>query len=77
MTVDMMSSEESDPENDNSMVVKPLPWRSALVEEFFESLDSQIKSCRSSQSVRQSKPRVQGEPSTRLQPSDIPKWAYQ
>ena len=75
MITDMMSSEESDPEDENSMIVKSLPWRASLVDEFYDSLDSQMQSGRSSQSVRQSKNRVLGEPSTRPQPSGIPKWA--
>ena len=76
MTTEMMSSEESDPEDENSMVVRPLLWRSTLVDEFYEPLDSQMKSCRLSLSVYQSKYHIQGEPSTRPQPADIPKWAY-
>ena len=39
MIADMRSSEESDHENDNRMVVNPLLWRSALVDEFFDPLD--------------------------------------
>ena len=36
-----MSSEESDP---NSMIVRTLPWRASLVDEFYEFLDPQVKS---------------------------------
>ena len=75
MIADMMSSEESDVEDENSIIVRPLQWRASLVDKFCESFDSQMKSCRSSQSVCQSKHHVQGEPSTRPWPSDIPKWA--
>ena len=37
MMVDMMSSEESDPEDENSMLVRSLPWRASLVDEFYDS----------------------------------------
>ena len=75
LNADMMSSEESDPSDDNSMIVRSLPWRASLVDEFYDALDSQMQSGRSSQSIRQSKRRVQGGPSTRPQPSTVPKWA--
>ena len=39
MTVDYMSSEESEEENDHSLVVHPLAWRSREVRETFSSLD--------------------------------------
>ena len=41
MMVDM-SSEESDPEDENSMLVRSLPWRASLVDKFYDSLDSQM-----------------------------------
>ena len=33
---DLMSSEESDEENENNIIVRPLPWRSNLVDEYFQ-----------------------------------------
>ena len=59
MIAELMSSEESDSESENSI---RLPWRSTLVDEFFTALIAQITSSRSSQSVCQSK-RVEGPPS--------------
>ena len=37
MIVDMMSSEENDPEDENSMIVRSLPRRASLVDEFYDS----------------------------------------
>ena len=40
MTVDLMSSEESESDSDEAtFIVRPLPWRSSKVNSFFESLD--------------------------------------
>ena len=35
-----MSSEESDDADDSTIIVKPLPWRSEKVTDFFQKLDS-------------------------------------
>ena len=71
----MMSSEDSD-EEENVNFVKPLPWRSAIVEEFFYDLDEQYVSGKSAQAKRQTKDRVQGtEPSSRTAPEGMPRWA--
>lgn len=76
MTADFMSSEESGYENGEAVnVVKELPWRSLAVEEFFDSLDSQLKDEKSPQAKRQTKRRVKGSTSTRKVPSKMPKWA--
>ena len=74
LITDMMSSEESDEENINC--VKPLPWRSAIVEEFFYDLDEQYISGKSAQAKRQTKERIQGSvPSSRSPPAGMPRWA--
>ena len=51
---DLISSEESDEEND-SIVVKPLPWRAQKVTEFFKKLDVLIDEEKTSQAKRQRK----------------------
>lgn len=38
MIADFMSSEESDDDN-NAIIVKPLPWQSPKVAEFMQNLD--------------------------------------
>ena len=40
LVADTMSSEESDGADDDSIVVKPLPWRSSKVTDFFQNLDT-------------------------------------
>ena len=81
---EMISSEEDndDEEGDESesdvFVVRPLPWRSTAVDNFFKSLDAHSKSRKTKQAVRQMKSRVLGAPSSRPKPLDkgIPKWAF-
>ena len=53
----MMSSEESGGEDSDSdvIIVRPLPWRSARVNDFFASLDDNTKFHMSSQAKRQTK----------------------
>ena len=58
MCADVMSSEESDVENDGIVLVKELPWRSQLVSDFFGSLDDRISEGKTSQAIRQRKKRV-------------------
>ena len=66
MIMDMMSSEESNPDDRNSIIVRSLPWRACLVDEFFEALR-----CSPVVHLNQSKL----VPSTRPHPSTIPNWA--
>ena len=71
-----MSSEESGNEDGEEVnIVMELPWRSSLVDEFFESLDSQLMSEKSAQAKRQTKRRVKGQNSLRPAPCDAPGWA--
>ena len=77
--IELMSSEESCEEDEDTICVKPLPWRSQKFEEFLQRLDSCTSSKKSSMSKRQSKNRIVGDTSTRPQPgspSDIPAWVF-
>ena len=56
MTIDLMSSEESDKEED-VIVVRPLNWRSKGTEKMIKTLDDVILKKRSEQSKRQLKKR--------------------
>ena len=70
MKINMMSSEESDSEdpNNDDIIVKPLEWRSAIVNRFLSKLDDQA--------IRQHKHRVMARTSSeRGLPKGIPKWA--
>ena len=69
-----MSSEESE---DDSIIVHPIPWRSAYVSRMFAKIDAYTINKKSSQAKRQMKSRVVGRPSTRprLTSPDVPDWA--
>ena len=72
----MMSSEESDLENDDVIIVKPLPWRSPRVDKVFHELDAANENAKSKQAVRQKRKRVTGTASSdRPKPDNLPKWA--
>lgn len=76
MRVEVMSSEESE---DDLIKVKPLPWRSTRVKDFFQSLDEHQYNDKSAQAKRQMKRRVLGEVSTRPKPAaelGIPSWVF-
>lgn len=76
MSPDAMSSEESDPENDGIVLVKELPWRSQLVNDFFASLDEKIDESKTPQAKRQRKKRVLSViESCRVPVPGLPKWA--
>ena len=75
---DMMSSEESDGDDDNSIIVKPLPWRSSKISEFFKNLDiigAEGKTC---QAIRQRCQRfISSAPSHHPKPTASQAgWAY-
>jgi len=72
ITNDMMSSEESGP--DDSIIVHPLPWRSQHVDNMFEKVDRYNDGKRSPQARRQMKRRILGDLSSREAPQ-LPKWA--
>ena len=69
-----MSSEESGDE-ENTIIVRPLPWRTDLVNKFFQNLDARSTEEKSSQARRQQKVRVPGTPSARLISETLPSWA--
>lgn len=72
----MMSSEESGKEDSEEVnIVMELPWRSGIIDEFFQSLDSQLTLEKSAQAKRQRKRRIKGASSTRPEPSSVPRWA--
>lgn len=75
---DMMSSEDDDDEDGEVMIVRQLPWRSSILNNFFLKLDDQSKSQKSSQARRQMKRRVLGLASGRPKPvnKEIPQWAF-
>ena len=73
---EIMSSEESDMENDNVITVKPIDWRAERVRAFLHCLDSKITTAESAQSKRQRKQRVDSsESSNRIKPPTLPDWA--
>ena len=70
----MISSKEN--EDNGAIAIKPLPWRSELVSEFFEVLDSELMKDCSSQAKRQiKKSKISEKPSSREKPSSMPPWA--
>ena len=73
---EMMSSEESDVENDDIITVKPISWRAERVRTFLHRLDSKVTTAKSAQSKRQRKQRVESsENSNRVKPATLPDWA--
>ena len=80
LVVGMMSSEESDPENEEIISVKLLPWRTEKISTFFHLLDSKVQTLKSVQAKRQRKDRVVSSIySLRSKPAGIqyklPDWA--
>ena len=73
----MMSSEESDSDpNNDDIIIKPLEWRSAIVNRFLSKLDEKLIETRSPQATRQHKCRIKSRTcSERDIPNGIPKWA--
>ena len=70
---DCMSSEDSG--DDDTLVVRPLLWRSDLVNTFFDNLDKQNMEEKSPQARRQLKARFTGVPSSRSACAPLPRWA--
>lgn len=67
LVVDLISSDESDGE---TIVVKNLPWRSSVVNDFFDSLDNEAYSRKSEQAKRQMKKTLCGDLSDRPVPTN-------
>ena len=68
-----ISSEESG--EDDSIAVRPLPWRTSYVTTMFQKIDSYCQAHKSAQARSQMKARVMGEPSSRPMPIEYPAWA--
>ena len=75
LVMELMSSEESG-DDDDTIVIKLLGWRSEVFNTFLEKLDEKSSSFKSKQAKRQTKERVIGEESARTKPAggDIPTW---
>ena len=75
-----MSSEESGNEGEEQVIhVKPLPWRSEVVNKMMKKLDENIYQGRSAQAKRQLKQRVPSlMDSSRAKPQDEskPTWLF-
>ena len=75
LVADAMSSEESGSEADD-MFVRPLPWRSDLVNKFFSELDDKSMEKKTPQALRQRKKRMlYVNVSTRTPSNGLPRWA--
>ena len=75
MTLEIMSSDESGEDEEEVLIVHPLPWLSHTVTQFKLSLDQQIASMKTPQAKRQMKKRLVGCPSQRCVPDSLPSWA--
>lgn len=78
LKLDFMSSEESATEDEEEIIiVRPLPWRSTRYDTILRGVDDIVRKEKSPQARRQMKKRVLGVASTRPKPSskDIPTWA--
>jgi len=74
LKLEYMSSEDYGEEN--TLVVRPIPWLCKKVEEFKATLDDQRLKDMSAQSRRQAKEKVRGAPSTRPRPSGGSGWIF-
>ncbi len=73
---DVISSEESDIEDEGVIIIKLLVWCSQRVSGMFRDLDDAGQQQKSGQARRQQRTRVIGTcPSTRAMPDGLPKWA--
>ncbi len=79
MKMELMSSEDSQTDDDEELiVVRPLPWRTAYFDRMLKNLDSDIMEEKSPQARRLMKRRVVGASSSRAKPDskDIPSWVF-
>lgn len=73
LLAEVMSSEESGPEED--MFVKPLPWRSDLVNKFLAKLDERSTERKTAQALRQRKKKIISvHVSSHSAPPGLPTW---
>ena len=78
LKLEAMSSDESgEDEDEEILIVHPIPWLTADVVSFKQALDSEIKNEKSPQANRQTKRRMLGSPSSRPIPDEdtLPAWA--
>ena len=75
VVADMMSSEESDAAADDTIIVKPLPWRSSKVTDFFQNLDALGSEAKTSQAKRQRRQRVLSTSASQRSKPSLPSWA--
>lgn len=75
---DLISSEESGEEDEGQFIVRPLPWRSEKVDNFFATLDHKHEKRQTVRSKKMSYGRKDGLPSDRPKPRDgtLPKWLF-
>ena len=80
LKMELMSSEESDIEDEKEVLIHhPIPWLSSTVQTFKKKLDEEIIKGKSPQAKRQRKDRVLGRPPTRPLPTDsenFPTWIF-
>lgn len=75
LKIEIISSDESEKEDDEEiLVVHPLPWLSDTVSQFKTRLDQEIVNSKTPQAKRQMKRRVIGTSSTRNKPDNLPSW---
>ena len=74
LSAEFMSSEDSE---DETIVVRPLPWRSGRVAAFLHSLDDKAQESKSPQARRQMKERKVGGSSSRMPSGGHPSWAIE
>ena len=78
LKLEAMSSDESgEDEDEEILIIHPIPWLTADVVSFKQALDSEIKKEKSPQANRQTKRRMLGSPSSRPIPDEdtLPAWA--
>lgn len=79
INIEYMSSEESGYDGeDEAIITRPLPWLSATVQQFKRKIDLEIKNGKTPLARRQTKSRVQGQPSSRAKPDThgVPDWLF-
>ena len=82
MSIDFMSSEDSDSDSDNSdagraFIIHPLSWLSDGAKSKLASLDSKACRRKTERGKEMTVKRKIGMPSTRGPPDDCPEWACQ
>lgn len=80
LTQELISSEDSEDEDEGQFIVRPLTWRSDKVTELFMNLDRKYYNRQTTRSKKMSYDRVRqsGQPSDRPKPmnSNLPSWVF-